>query len=61
MHQPQRQIDRPNVDAGTACVRFEAIGSLGTGALVPSSILLISSLIGLLGIVEIPSTAGAAT
>ncbi len=61
MDQPQRQIDRPNADAGSAGVCVEAIRALGTGALVPSGVLLISSLIGLLGIVEIPSTAGAAT
>ncbi len=61
MDQPQRQIDRPNADAGSARVCVEAIRALGTGTRVPSGVLLISSLIGILGIVDIPRAAGAAT
>lgn len=61
MDQPQRWIDRPNADARSAGVCFEAIRALGTGALVPSGVLLISSLISILGIVDIPRAAGAAT
>ncbi len=61
MDQLQRQIDRPNVDAQSAGVRFEAIRPLGIGALVPAGVLLLSSIICVLGILAIPRTAGAAT
>ena len=61
MDRTQRQIDCPKADARSAGVRVAAIRRRAIGALVPIGLLLIGSIISVLGIVEIPRAARAAT
>ena len=61
MNQPQRQFNSPTAEARSVGVRAAVVPGLVTGALRVLGGLIISSLISVLGIVEISRTAGAAT